>query len=175
MFKSLKNLYTKLVQTHKEIYSAIGETESYLKKGPTEEDLADCIHACNEIYKLLDDSRKDLAKKTKLLEQYLFTLYTMKGDVTRRIDGHYCTARPKVSTTHRVPKFSVEYKDYKELLEFMEVPEEIIKLGILQPHYKYFGEYITKKIEQGEPIPQVKNIYSEVKITTRAKRSLEDD
>lgn len=115
------------------------------------EDLVDSAYAVKLMEVMLDTLKKKCKATRANLEYKLGQVFVTLDQ--KNIKTDYCTATPTVSQTATPPTFTKDYDAYAEVMRHFGVPEDHIKGGLLQIHYKHFGAYLDDMAKQGRGLP----------------------
>ncbi len=152
MDEKIHNLYTLTVTEFLLKTLQLMQEENIRLRSSTDiEDLVDSAFAM----KCVEEQLAILTKKCKEVRgniEFKVGQLFISMDV-KNIKTEYVTATPTVSQTATPPTFSKNYEAYAEVMRHFGVPEDHIKMGLLQIHYKHFGEYLNDMAAQGRGLP----------------------
>jgi hypothetical protein len=178
MLTDFQQLYKRVSDDFKETYallSALGKRCEHLNDM---QELADGALACREVYRLADDTRKEVDKLRKLCERMACLLWVKDSD-GEPIRTRFCTATPDVKIIASIPKRTTRPDDYARLMTHLGIPVEMWDrdIEVVRPHWPGFVDYISKLTAQGLPMPpgiDPDRTYPEYHLRTRRTRDVDD-
>lgn len=147
-------------------------------------DLTDAVYAARETETLLDNLRKRVSKLHTNLQIAACTVYR-ESDITELVEaggaiGDYASGKPLIKTAvaairrDRMPELYDRF--CREVLGITN--ESLIQSGAVEVHYAYFSEWLTQRLNDGEPMPAClldQKQYQDMKFSVSKRRSLLDD
>lgn len=141
--KAYIDIYTVLVE--------IGGDDAF--KGMLDlNELVDWCYALKKCSERLDEMRKTLDKKVRLLESLVCVLW-VKADNPDPIRTEYTTATPRIKMMSEAPSKKRDEEAYNKVLQYFGATQEAIDTDALRPHWPGLVECCTRLAEQGKPFP----------------------
>lgn len=114
-------------------------------------ELADLGYLQKGLEDLCNDARKTFGAHKAETEKVLCAAVSARcvADPTAsdKVVGHLATAKPNIAIDAALPK--VGTPEYEELCRFFGCPED----GIFRPHFPAMGKEVTRRREEGLPLP----------------------
>lgn len=167
-------LHERLEQLHRDYENALLDALNAMRRGDVSlSDLVDAGYIMREGMNLSDDLRKELKAKMGVAEKLIcknrIEAVTADPDADMTAHGSNASAVPDVRHRPNGVKFGTEA--YLQMCRHFGIPEPLIDTGLVQFHYKYLADYVTRCKEEGKPVPPgVVDTYPEYRCTFRAKR-----
>lgn len=139
-------------------------------------DQADAAYALREAAELLDDSRKELNRLRKFIEQ-VACLRMYQAEVTK-IKTNHVSASVKVSMYANYPhKKEKDPKRFEALMLSMGIPQNVVDTEAVRVNWEGFKDWFTIRQSNGEPLPEgvdVQEMYSEYGLNLRKLKGVEE-
>ena len=120
--------------------------------------LCDVGYLLREIETLLDDWRKDCKARKELAGKILafnFTQASLSDATLTRIKGTLATGTPDVKVRVKIPPKGTP--EYAEALKVLNVPEALVKDGVLKIDWDGISAMATRYANEGKNMPAVLN------------------
>lgn len=113
--------------------------------------LADTVYTFKEIQKMIEDMESRIRGAANLAER-LFCLLWAQSENFESVKTDHCTATAKIKQSASLPKKGTE--EYNKLLSsFFKVPQELIELDAVRPHWPGVTDLLTELAVRGKPLP----------------------
>lgn len=154
---TLKDLTDKIKTLHHEVYEHLSLIDERMKKGQTSiQDMVDLGFLCREQEDLLDEMRKNAKARKEFTERLLVTNWTgaamTANPLPDSIKATLASASNfRIKTIAELPEHGGD--DYIVFMRSLEIPEEVIKKGLVKPDWEKTIEHLTTLKEDGKKLP----------------------
>lgn len=177
--KELLIIHEKLERMHRTLYSRMQAIEGSTKNTPMKQhDRVDSIYLMRLLEELLDDTRKEIKRTKELLER--ITCITWAKDINSEptIRGRLCRGKPDVSKAAKIPSKSKNPEEFAALMSSLNIPQDMVELGVVKPHWPNLVQYLTAQSAEGKPFPpgiDPTTSFDVYKVTCTKNRNLDLD
>jgi len=153
----LKLEYEAFRGAYRRLYECVSHCGEVLKNSETpNEERVDLGFLFRELENLSDDLRKDCKMRKELAGKILcmevMTRSSSGGVADDTLHGKLARAECSLMMQPILPKKGSE--EYRKLLSYLGVSEDVIENGLLTVHWNHMKEYLTELAERGESIPK---------------------
>lgn len=144
MLQRLNDLKSLMVSAH----AQLDELLLFLRSQPDLAEVVDIGYCCREASKIVDDLRKEFNAKQELCEKLICLSAIQRCDASA-VRGTLATASPDVKMEVILPTRGTP--EYEELMSHLGIPKDARNL--ISPSYRQMAEFVTKQIENEQPLP----------------------
>jgi hypothetical protein len=164
--------YEFLLTTHRELHRFLVEHANVQSiadvRGMTIEELTDLGYFFNEVTQLLEDLRKEIARRHEVVKQVVCMAASQRaattGSAVEPVRTDYTTATPRIKTHVRLPKRHKDPETYDQIMTGLDVPIGLVQSGVFQLNWNAMADYLDTLKKQGLPLP--KGLDEEFKVKT---------
>lgn len=146
-YKLVKHTHAELYKSCKELFESVGSCTDL-------KELVDYAYAFRDASKLLEDCAKEARKAQKRAADIACVLWVQASATSEQDDTvktEYCSGTPQVKFAGRVPRPGTS--EYDELLRYLGMPDDLVNSGVMRTHWPSFVDYLTRRAEEGKPLP----------------------
>lgn len=183
MHDDAKTLYADVKKAHERQYKrliALRTEVHEMAKQVDLDELADVAFALREIEKLTHDIEKEARLLREFTEKLACAAWVQIGEA-ETIKTEYCTATPSVKMMVSLPTRKNQPEQYQQLCLALGIPSELIgdetDPGPVSVNWPGMVEYLTAKLQKGEPLPaglDMKKTYNIYKLNIRKRKEIDD-
>lgn len=172
---ALSKLTEELKDLHHRIYEHLSLVDERMKKGQTSTtDMVDLGFLCREQEELLDEMRKNSKARKEFTQRLLVTKWTAAAltptPLPDTVKATLASANNfRIKTMADLPEHGGD--DYIAYMRSLNIPEDVIKCGLVKPDWEKTVEHLTTLKEDGKKLPpgigQTWNLYTCTFIRTR--------
>jgi CHASE3 domain sensor protein len=137
-------------KVHEMHYQKLSETREEATKLSSEE-LTDIGYLLKKQSEYLDDLRKETDKLRALVEK--IACLRSVAEEKDKFRGRIATGTPQVQKSANIPHPKKDPDNFLKLCAFLGIPEEAVMNDLIRVHWPGMKEFITKRLEEGKPIP----------------------
>lgn len=146
-----------IIQLYNLVYGFLSKNNELLKsKTLSNEVLCDFGFFSREIAAIFDELRKEANARKDLCGQIIAYRLTQAvlSDPTLKMKtkGQFASGTPDCKMQAALPKKFTD--DYYKITDFLGVPRDVAASGVLRLDWKQVTEYLTKRMNEGKPIPE---------------------
>ncbi len=175
MVPEAQALFAILENAHSQVYLGVKALHEKVAACHDMVELTELAWTLKQSHKYADDMRKELERTQKTCERLACLLWTKTDGGPIRSPS--CTATPRVKMMASLPHRERDPEAYAALMSYLKIPPELWgdkdNYDVVRVHWPGFVDYLTEKIENGEPTPpgiDVTKTYPVYGLTMRGKR-----
>lgn len=174
MDSRLLDLYRAVNAAHRDLVQKCVLLERHVTECGDLEELSDAAYVLREAYKHADESRKELKRLDERVAMLFCVLWANDPNSPETVRTKWCTCTPDPKQRVLVPTPNKDPERYRAVLEWLGVPEEQIASGVLRVGWEEFGEWVTAKMRNGDPLPEIlaSKKYTEYRLGVRCRTQL---